>query len=76
GMVVKTDGNYIYTIEGNAGDKVRAKKYAKNGNAVNKISGYIRMNEWKGSTVNPISIDYLTYKDFEDADKYINQSTI
>ena len=76
GIVVKTDENYIYTIEGNAGDKVRAKKYAKDGYKVNTISGYIRMNEWKGSTVNPISIDYLTYKDFEDADKYINQSTI
>lgn len=76
GMVIKTDANYIYTIEGNAGNKVRAKKYSKDGESVNKISGYIRMNDWKGSSNKPINIDYLPDDKYEDADKDLEQSTL
>ena len=76
GMVVKTDENYIYTIEGNAGDAVRAKKYNKNGESIGKISGYVRMNEWNGSSTNPFNIDYLPDQKYEDADKDLKQSTL
>ncbi len=76
GLVVKEDNNYVYTIEGNAGNKVRAKKYNKNGIKYKDISGYVKMNKWKGGTTNPINIDYLPDNKYEDADKDLNQSTL
>lgn len=75
GMVVKTDNEYVYTIEGNAGDKVRAKKYKLDGEGYQKISGYIRMNEWTGGSSSPVNIDYLSDELYEDADIDLNQST-
>ena len=58
-MVINSDDEYIYTIEGNADNEVRAKKYSKTGEKYNDVSGYIRMNELYGSSATPINIDYL-----------------
>ncbi len=58
-MVVNNDDEYVYTIEGNADNEVRAKKYSKTGEKYNDVSGYIRMNEVYGSNASPINIDYL-----------------
>ena len=41
GLVIGTDGTYVYTIEGNSGDTVRTKKYALNSSV---ILGYGLMN--------------------------------
>ncbi len=72
GIVVFSDNNYIYTIEGNAGDAVRAKKYEKGGNEYQKISGYVKMNEWtkqddsQDESLNLLSMNLAS---FENADK-------
>lgn len=76
GMVVGADDNYIYTIEGNAGDQVRTKRYARNGDAYQKITGYVRMNEWTGGNSDPNTVYLIDPKDFEDADGNPYQSTI
>lgn len=75
GLVVGSDENYIYTVEGNAGDAVRAKKYAKDGESIQKNSGYIRMNEWTGGESISPDPTYLTKIEFEDADADKEQST-
>ena len=41
GLVIGTDGEYVYTVEGNSGDTCRTKKYAINSNV---IMGYGLMN--------------------------------
>lgn len=34
GIVERTDNNHIYTIEGNSGDKCKAKSYSINSNSI------------------------------------------
>ncbi len=46
GIVVKVEGNTIYTIEGNSGNAVRERQYTIGSSGYNKISGWIRMNDW------------------------------
>ena len=46
GIVVKVEGNTIYTIEGNSGNAVRERQYTIGSGGYNKISGWIRMNDW------------------------------
>ena len=59
GMVINNDKDYVYTIEGNADNEVRAKKYLKSGEKYTDVSGYIRMNDVYGSSATPYNIDYL-----------------
>ena len=72
GIVTDVDDKYIYTIEGNAGDEVKPKKYAKDGDEYKKISGYIQMNEWVGERPEMENIAYLSQAKIEyvDADDY------
>ena len=58
-MVINNDDDYVYTIEGNADNEVRAKKYLKSGDKYKDVSGYIRMNDVYGSNATPLNIDYL-----------------
>ena len=72
GIVTMVDDEYVYTIEGNAGDEVKPKKYAKDGDEYKKVSGYIQMNEWSGERpelkntayLSQASIDYVDADDF------------
>ncbi len=49
GIVVKVEGDTIYTIEGNTSDAVRERQYTVGSNSHGKISGWIRMNEWSAA---------------------------
>lgn len=76
-MVVKTDKKYVYTIEGNAGDAVKAKKYAIKGKAYKKkVSGYVKMSEWNGGKNAPLNVDYNKKIKYKDADKNYKESTL
>lgn len=68
GIVVGYDGEYVYTIEGNTSDAVRERKYKVGGSEYQKISGWIRMNEWSGGSNNVDGTTYLANADSEDAD--------
>ncbi len=61
GLVVAVEGNTIYTIEGNSGDKVTLRKYTVGNGRWNKISGWIRMNEWTGGSSNIPGDTYLSW---------------
>ena len=69
GIVVGYDGEYVYTIEGNTSDAVRERKYKIGGSEYQKISGWIRMNEWSGGSNNVDGTTYIANADSEDADK-------
>lgn len=69
GIVVGCDGEYVYTIEGNSSDAVRERKYKIGGNEYQKISGWIRMNEWSGGSSNVDGSTYISDSNSEDADK-------
>ena len=69
GIVVGSDGEYIYTIEGNTSDAVRERKYKIGGSEYQKISGWIRMNEWSGGSSNVDTQTYISDANSEDADK-------
>lgn len=69
GIVVGYDGEYVYTIEGNTSDAVRERKYKVGGSEYQKISGWIRMNEWSGGSNNVDGTTYLANADSEDADE-------
>ena len=71
GMVINSDKDYVYTIEGNADNEVRAKKYLKSSEKYAEVSGYIRMNDVYGSSATPYNIDYLA----SDLDENIAHST-
>ena len=45
GTSVDPDGT-IHTIEGNSSDKVQRCTYAPGSSGYNKISGWVKMNEW------------------------------
>ncbi|MCD7880016.1 MAG: CHAP domain-containing protein [Candidatus Gastranaerophilales bacterium] len=76
GLVIKTDDEYVYTIEGNANDAVRARKYKKDGEQYQKISGYIRMNEWTGGEASHTSYDYLSDSQYIDMDEENEDKTV
>ncbi|MCD7779304.1 MAG: CHAP domain-containing protein [Candidatus Gastranaerophilales bacterium] len=68
GLVVYSDDNYVYTIEGNADDKVRMKKYDKTCTESNKyedVTGYISMSEIYGGNTSSVNLNYINEEDFE-----------
>lgn len=69
GIVVGYDGEYVYTIEGNSSNAVRERKYKIGGSEYQKISGWIRMNEWSGGSNDIDGTIYLANADSEDADE-------
>lgn len=75
GIVVGCDGEYVYTIEGNSSDAVRERKYQIGGNEYQKISGWIRMNEWSGGSSNVNGSTYISDSNSEDADKKNRKTT-
>lgn len=75
GLYIASDDKYIYTIEGNAQDAVRAKRYDKNGEEYKKISGYIKMSEWTKDDSDIVSFASFKSVDFEDADE-ISKKTV
>ncbi len=62
GMFLAEDDNYYYTIEGNADDEVKFRKYAKPGTSdyetgdkrYDDITGFAKMNEYYGGTSKPV----------------------
>lgn len=75
GIVVGYDGEYVYTIEGNSSDAVRERKYKVGGSEYQKISGWIRMNEWSGGSSNVDGKTYISDSNSEDADKKNRKTT-
>ncbi len=75
GIVVAVDGNTIYTIEGNSGDAVRLREYEIGGSSYQKISGWIRMNEWTGGSGDIPTDTYLAYANGSENADEITRST-
>ena len=75
GIVVAVYGNTIYTIEGNSGDAVRLREYEIGGSSYQKISGWIRMNEWTGGSGDIPTDTYLAYANGSENADEINRST-
>ena len=75
GIVVAVYGNTIYTIEGNSGDAVRLREYEIGGSSYQKISGWIRMNEWTGGSGDIPTDTYLSYANGSENADEINRST-
>lgn len=75
GIVVATSGNIIYTIEGNSGDQVRLRSYEIGGENYQKISGWIRMNEWTGGSSDIPTDTYLAYANGSENADEISRST-
>jgi len=50
GMVTSVDNDgTIHTIEGNSGDRVAARTYRPGSSGYNKISGWVKMNDWQNA---------------------------
>ena len=75
GIVIAVDGNTIYTIEGNSGDAVRLREYEIGGSGYEKISGWIRMNEWTGGSGDNPTDTYLAYANGSENADEIPRST-